>query len=448
MFFALVPMPVLAAVVSVADFGARTCDAIQTKAFQAAVDACHASGGGEVIVPKGIYRIGGLRLRSNVTLHLMSGAIIEGSENPEDYNNFPKDGIEHLAPKERETRRGSAIPLHPWQNSIIRAVCTENVGIIGEPYSYIDGKNCYNPKGEEKYRGPHGINFFHCTNVVLKGYTIRNTGNWANILSFSKNIEVSGITVYAGHDGIDFMVCENVNMHDCEFDAGDDALAGFGSKDVRVSDCILNSSCSAIRFGGTDVVIERCRTTRKKGFGFRGELSNEDKAGGRMAPDARHYSSTVFLYYCDHRFGVLPYRPGNVIIRDCVFDGDAMLFRMPFSEGTRWSCNEGLRSITFENCILKGADKPVYCWGDPKNPIELTLKNVTVEANKHSEYAKSGKFFFANNFKRIKIENSKFSGYTNPTLVNYSDNTDIEVKNSTPFTVVRETAPAQPSHHF
>ena len=34
-----------------------------------AIDECFSNGGGVVIIPAGIYRTGGLRLRSHVTLH-------------------------------------------------------------------------------------------------------------------------------------------------------------------------------------------------------------------------------------------------------------------------------------------------------------------------------------------------------------------------------------------
>ena len=60
---------------SITDFGAAA-DGItrSTAAIQAAIDACTASGGGRVTVPAGKYLSGTIQLKSNVDLHLESGA--------------------------------------------------------------------------------------------------------------------------------------------------------------------------------------------------------------------------------------------------------------------------------------------------------------------------------------------------------------------------------------
>ena len=65
-------------VFNIKDFGARTCDALQTLPIQSAIDACFLAGGGRVVVPCGVYITGSFRLRSNVELYLETGAIIRG----------------------------------------------------------------------------------------------------------------------------------------------------------------------------------------------------------------------------------------------------------------------------------------------------------------------------------------------------------------------------------
>ena len=57
-------------------YGALLSDRLQTRAIQSAIDDCFLSGGGEVVIPEGVWRTGGIRLRSNVTLHLLSGAVL------------------------------------------------------------------------------------------------------------------------------------------------------------------------------------------------------------------------------------------------------------------------------------------------------------------------------------------------------------------------------------
>jgi polygalacturonase len=54
---------------------------LNTAAINAAIAACASAGGGTVVVPPGIFVAGTIVLLSNVTLHLLAGAIIKGSPN-------------------------------------------------------------------------------------------------------------------------------------------------------------------------------------------------------------------------------------------------------------------------------------------------------------------------------------------------------------------------------
>ena len=167
--------------VSICDFGAQSNVELQTTAVQAAIDRCFLNGGGEVIIPEGEYLIGGIRLRSNVTLHLMKNAVLKGIRNPEEYYGYLRDSIEPLGKEqitdvgyvglwtihgeteydETDSRyRFKRIAGSRWNNALIRAINAENVAIVGEPGSVIDGDNCYDEIGEENYRGPHAIGFF------------------------------------------------------------------------------------------------------------------------------------------------------------------------------------------------------------------------------------------------------------------------------------------------
>ena len=71
--------------VSILDFGAVENNKLQTSTIQKAIDHVFLAGGGKVIVPKGVYLTCSTRLRSNINLHLEKGAILRGSQNPEDY---------------------------------------------------------------------------------------------------------------------------------------------------------------------------------------------------------------------------------------------------------------------------------------------------------------------------------------------------------------------------
>ena len=71
-----------------------------TAIIQSAIDQCHLAGGGRVLVPAGKYITGSLNLKSNVELHLESGAIIIGSIHPADY---PQNDIALIFARGRRT---------------------------------------------------------------------------------------------------------------------------------------------------------------------------------------------------------------------------------------------------------------------------------------------------------------------------------------------------------
>jgi polygalacturonase len=189
---------------------------LQTLAFQKALDEVFLAGGGVVEVPAGEYLIGAIRVRSNTTLHLLSGARLLGSRDPLDYYVLQNDVLEPLCdemrteklferpPKDQKRDYSFMLPGGRWANALIRICCAENVSIIADKDAIIDGRDCYDEVGEESYRGPHGIAIHHSRNIKLMGYTIQNTGNWAHIVYHSQNIHCEGVTVLGGHDGIHF----------------------------------------------------------------------------------------------------------------------------------------------------------------------------------------------------------------------------------------------------
>ena len=72
---------------NVLDFGARSCeDFHSTKAFQAAIDACHENGGGVVYIPYGTYMLASMHLYSNIHFVFEPGATLLGSLDPDDFD--------------------------------------------------------------------------------------------------------------------------------------------------------------------------------------------------------------------------------------------------------------------------------------------------------------------------------------------------------------------------
>jgi hypothetical protein len=67
---------------------------MSTAAIQQAIDDASKAGGGTVYVPDGVYLIGNLTLKSNITLYLQGGAVLRATGNQSDYAaHFHKDSF-------------------------------------------------------------------------------------------------------------------------------------------------------------------------------------------------------------------------------------------------------------------------------------------------------------------------------------------------------------------
>ena len=70
----------------ITDYGAKNGGKVNnTKAIAAAIEACHKSGGGRVVVPAGVWLTGPIHFKSNVNLYLEENAILNFTDNPSDY---------------------------------------------------------------------------------------------------------------------------------------------------------------------------------------------------------------------------------------------------------------------------------------------------------------------------------------------------------------------------
>ena len=411
---------------NVLDYGANADGKLCTKEIQSAIDTCFLNGGGEVVIPEGAFLTGCIRLRSNVTLHLLKNAVLLGSTNPEDYVGYIEDQIEPIPLKERDkivstAKKGfdlskwhSAFPYSRWNNSLIKAVYAKNIAIIGEEGSVIDGQNCFDEIGIEENRGPHAINMWFCEDITFKGYTLKRSANWAHAIQNSKNITVDGITVLGGHDGFDARTCDNLTIKNSTFLTGDDCIAGFDNNCVYISNCHLESACNIFRFGGNGVVIENCTggaPTNPKYF-FRGSLSYEDRKNNLDTNSTcRSNCLNVFAYYCDERAEIRK-TPGDIVLKNCHFKNPDTVVGFMF--GGIFCTNRSLNNITFKNCKIEGICKSIflYCPEYEKITLDLTDSEISTRAG-----FEDINFIEGENIGNVVLENTTLSGFSNPKIV-------------------------------
>ena len=108
-------------------------------AILAAIAACHAAGGGRVVIPAGNWHCAGpIVLRSNVHLHLKAGAHVYFSNNPADY---AKDGDFDCGPNGRLTlTRFEGNDLLNY-SPMVYALGQQHIALTGEDWtSILDGQ--------------------------------------------------------------------------------------------------------------------------------------------------------------------------------------------------------------------------------------------------------------------------------------------------------------------
>jgi len=234
------------------DYGAKG-DGIEldTAALNQAVEACANAGGGQVLLPPGQYLSGTVHLRSHVTFFLSAGATLMGTTNLADYK--PPAAPSFMP----ETRYGN------WHRGLLVAENAEDIMVCGP--GTIDGRRVFDPKGEERMRGPHTITFVGCRGFAIRDVSIIDSANYAVFFQVSTDVDVRNVKITGGWDGVHFRGtpdhwCRNVNIFGCQFYTGDDSIAGSYWESAVISGCTVNSSCNGIRLIGParHLIVDHC----------------------------------------------------------------------------------------------------------------------------------------------------------------------------------------------
>ena len=175
-----------------ADAAGRT---LSTPAFQKAIDEASAAGKGIVYVPAGVYLLGNLQLKSNMSLYLEGGAVLRFTGNAKDY-------------KVNARKASQKRDLTWW---IYTDSGAHNIKIYGR--GTLDGNGKY--ATDTGHIGNNILALFYTRHFILDGLIIRESGTWALIPTRSKDIIFRNFKLFnrfdmGENDGIDVMESENV----------------------------------------------------------------------------------------------------------------------------------------------------------------------------------------------------------------------------------------------
>ncbi len=444
------------ATTKVTDFGAVGDGlTLNTKAFADAIASLSERGGGELIVPPGIWLTGPIRLCSNLNLHLERGALIKFSG---DFTLYPLAVIDTMGEKEVD----SISPIFGQD--------LENVGITGE--GIIDGGgNAWRPlkKGKvtesdwdavvksggvlddsgdiwwpsagamagernvarlEKSRSlkledyepyhqflrPKMVRIIGCKKVLLQGVTFENPPNWTLNPAFSEDVSLLDVSVHNSYaaqnsDAVDVESCRRVVIRDCTLDTGDD---GFCLKSGK------GAAGRRINMPTEDVLIEGCTV-----FHAHGGLSIGSELSGGVR-NVRMTNCTFIGTDVGLRFKSARDRGGlveKIFISNVRMTGilaEAIGFETSYEdtaptdrknagspETAAPPVNAGtprFQDIHIENVICRGARNAIVLTGLPEMPVrDIDLQNVSITSQGGALLTDADGIRFEN----VKIQNSR-----------------------------------------
>jgi polygalacturonase len=254
---------------NVSSFGAKNDGlTLNSKAIQAAIDACTSNGGGIVTFDTGAYVTGSIFIKDGVTLVIGKNTTILGSQDIVDY-------------PEIDTRIAGV--EMKWPAALINVLDQNNAAITGEGIIHARGKpfwtKYWNMRKEYEAKGLRWIVDYDCkrprtmliqnsSNVTVKGIKLKQAGFWTVQILYSKYITVNGITIQnnvdgsgPSTDGIDIDSSSWVLVEKCDIDCNDDDFclkAGRDADGLRVNrpteyivirDCIARKGAGLVTCG-------------------------------------------------------------------------------------------------------------------------------------------------------------------------------------------------------
>jgi polygalacturonase len=259
-----------AGIFDVRSYGAKgDGKALDSSSINKAIDAAAAAGGGTVRFPAGTYRSFSIRLRSNVSLYLDQGATILAAD--------PKDGDgKYDDPEPNQWDQYQDFGHSHWHNSLIWGENLENISILGPgkiwgkglvrtgsqsrtkeqndalgntpsdpragPFGYPNPRDAV-----EKGWGNKSISLKLCRNVIIRDVTIFHGGHFAILATGVDNLTIDNVKIDTNRDGIDVDACKNVRISNCTvnspFDDGICPKSSFALGYARATENVTITNC-------------------------------------------------------------------------------------------------------------------------------------------------------------------------------------------------------------
>lgn len=370
----------------ITEFGAAPGGADCTAAIRRAIEACHAAGGGHVVVPAGVFATGGITLLSGVDLHLDAGATLrfltdpaaylpavftrwEGTECMNYQSLIYAYGQEGVAVTGSGTLDGSAGNDNWWawarhargrpapaeaDRRLLVALADRGV----PPEDRVFGAG-------HRLR-PNFIQCYRCRDVLIEGVTIVRSPMWEIHPVLCTNVTVEGVRIYSlgpNNDGCDPESCRDVLIDGCQFNTGDDCIS---IKSGR------NDDGRRLNVPTENLVIRRCAMKD----GHAGVAIGSEVSGGcrdvyveDCAMDSPHLVCVLRFKSNAERGGVVQ----DVFLRDLrvgTLAESVVTIDFLYEEGARGAFRPVVRDVDIDRLVAAHAPRIFFIAGFPGATID------------------------------------------------------------------------------
>ncbi len=340
----------------VTDFGADNTGATYaTVNIQNAIDACQP--GDTLLIPPGTFLLNnGLTLKSDLTVHLSSNALLQANL------------------------------VGVWLNNkspILHGTNLNNVTVEGG--GKIDGGGLVYVRQSKGVTPGRGMEFDECTNVTVRNVSVSNIPNFATDFQNSQNLTLESLTIrgrgfdglQGSADGMDIESCVNVAISHCDIEVGDDALclkvvdSQHPCHNIRVHNCTLATTCNAFKIGTNteanvyDVVAENIVINKHSNPGYSSPVPSGDCIAAIALESNDHYSTNSII--CR-----------NFTVNSCYCP---IFIELQNRQSVQAGDIGNLDNILIENFnCLRSLQPIIFNWqcGGANKMTNVTLSNVTV----------------------------------------------------------------------
>ena len=225
-------------------FGAKGDGRTQdTAAVNRAIAAAASAGGGTVQFPSGNYLCHSIRLKGNVVLYLAPGATIIAADPPP---SGAPGGYD--APEPNDWDKFQDFGHSHWHNSLIWGEGIDNVSIVGQ--GMIWGKGLSRGSRDDVLPagvGNKAISLKNCRNVTLRDFSMLHAGHFAILATGVDNLTIDNLKIDTNRDGIDIDCCRNVRVSNCSVNSPwDDGIclkSSYGLGFARSTENVTITNC-------------------------------------------------------------------------------------------------------------------------------------------------------------------------------------------------------------